>query len=165
MKADSVNRWLTLVANFGVLIGIILLLVDLDQNATMMRAQTRHEITSGLVDLLRDVASNDQLAGVIRRAESGEDLSPDELLQYRIRSHAMFRYWEDVHYQYRVGLYDEIEFATQRFAWKSYQPEAFVDVWCSNRTQYSPKFVQEVDNLFDLSRCGTSQGLLDTSEL
>ncbi len=153
MKADSVNRWLTLVANFGVLIGIILLLVELDQTTTMMRAQTRHEITSGIVDLLRDVASNDQLAGVMGRAEIGEDLSPDELLQYRVRSLAMFRYWEDVHYQYRVGLYDEIEFAAHKFAWKSFQPKAFVDVWCSNRTQYSPEFVQEVDSLFGQSRC------------
>ncbi len=39
MKADSVNRWLTLSANIGVLAGIILILIELNQNADLMRAQ------------------------------------------------------------------------------------------------------------------------------
>lgn len=44
MKAISVNSWLTLGANLGVLIGIILTLVELNQNATMMRGQTRNYV-------------------------------------------------------------------------------------------------------------------------
>ena len=39
MKADSVNRWLTLGANIGVLAGIVLILIELGQNADLMRAQ------------------------------------------------------------------------------------------------------------------------------
>ena len=52
MKAKRINDWLTLGANIGVLIGIILLLVELNQNSTMMRAQTRFEVSQSIVDLL-----------------------------------------------------------------------------------------------------------------
>ena len=74
MKAKRINDWLTLGANIGVLIGIILLLVELNQNSTMMRAQTRFEVSQGIVDLLNLSASNEQLASVLRRADSGEEL-------------------------------------------------------------------------------------------
>ena len=39
MNADSVNKWLTLSTNIGVVIGLVLLLVELDQNADLVRAQ------------------------------------------------------------------------------------------------------------------------------
>ncbi len=39
MKADNVNKWLTLSANIGVVIGLVLLLIELDQNSDLLRAQ------------------------------------------------------------------------------------------------------------------------------
>lgn len=44
MTADSINQWLTLGANFGVLIAIILLLVELDQSATKL--SSGHQFSS-----------------------------------------------------------------------------------------------------------------------
>ena len=38
MDSDRLNRWLTLGANVGVLIRIILLVVELDQNRDMVRS-------------------------------------------------------------------------------------------------------------------------------
>lgn len=39
MNSDRLNRWLTLGANVGVFIGIMLILFELNQNADLMRAQ------------------------------------------------------------------------------------------------------------------------------
>ncbi len=155
MKAKRINRWLTLGANFGVLIGIILLLVELDQNSTMMRAQTRNEVSQGIVDLLSLSANNEQLASLLRRADSGEELTPDEYLQFQHRSFALFRYLENLHYQYRQGLFDEAEFATQREAWKMYLnfSKAAVTVWCLYRPTVSPEFRTEVDSVLDRYTC------------
>lgn len=155
MKAKSINRWLTLGANVGVLIGIILLLVELDQNATMMRAQTRNELSNGIVDLLSLSADNMQLAGLIRRADGGEELTADEKVQYLHRSYALFRYLENLHYQYRQGLYDEHEFATQREAWKIYlnTSAALVSVWCNYRVTVSPEFRAEMDSQLNTYTC------------
>jgi len=70
MKPDKVNRWLTLGANIGVLIGIILLVVELDQNREMIRAQTRNDISQQLANRLLIVASDSQVASVMRRSRS-----------------------------------------------------------------------------------------------
>ena len=39
MDTNRLNQWLTLGANVGVLVGIILILIELDQNSDLMRAQ------------------------------------------------------------------------------------------------------------------------------
>jgi hypothetical protein len=38
MAVDRINQWLTLGANIGVVIGLILLLIELDQNSDLLRA-------------------------------------------------------------------------------------------------------------------------------
>jgi hypothetical protein len=159
MDSDRLTRWLTLGANLGVLVGIILLIVELDQNRGMMRAQTRHEMAMGIVDLLQTPASNEQLADLMFRAKSGEELTPRELFQFQLRTNALFRYWEDVHYQYRVGLYDDIEFGKQRDAWKASfaNSKQAVKYWCQVRSLYSPEFASEVDSLLANESC-RSQG-------
>lgn len=155
MESERLTRWITIGANLGVLIGLLLLIVELAQNRDMMRAQIRHELAMGIVDLLQTPANNDHLADVLFRGISGEELTPNELYQFELRTNALLRYWEDVHYQYRVGLYDDSEFATQRDAWKASlaQSNLAVDYWCKVRLLYSPAFAQEIDNLLVDNPC------------
>ena len=101
MDTDKVNRWLTLGANLGVLVGIILLVVELEQNREMMQAQTRNELSNSIIHLLSESAGNTELASIMLRANMGDELTPVQFLQYRERQFAMYRYWENVHYQYR----------------------------------------------------------------
>ena len=155
MESDRLTRWLTLAANLAVLVGIVLIIVELDQTRDMMRAQTRHDMAAGIVDLLQTPASNEQLASVLYRAHSGDELTPTELFQFHMRTNALLRYWEDVHYQYRVGLYDEIEFGRQRAAWKaSFARSARqTEYWCQVRLLYSPEFMAEIDSLIRENSC------------
>jgi hypothetical protein len=109
----------------------------------------------GIVDLLQVAAENEQLADILYRAHSGGELTPPELFRFRMRTNALLRYWEDVHYQYRVGLYDETEFKRQRDAWQasfssSSPAQAY---WCKVRTLYSPEFMAFMDGLLAVNRC------------
>jgi hypothetical protein len=155
MDADRLTRWLTLGANIAVLVGIILLVLELSQNRDMMRAQTRHELSMGIIDLLQVPASNEQLASILYRAGAGEELTPEELFQFRLRTNALFRYWEDVHYQYRIGLYDEVEFTRQKNAWRASLARSPLgqDYWCEVRMLYSPEFMAEMDGLLSGNGC------------
>ena len=85
----------------------------------------------------------------MRRANAGEQLTADELLQFGERQGAMFRYWENVHYQYRLGLYDESEFSKQKDAWRAYvnQSQAVADQWCSIRQFVADAFAAEINEL------------------
>jgi hypothetical protein len=110
---ERLNRWLTLAENLAVLAGILLVVVELGQNRDVIRAQTRSEVAAELVELLRDVRGNPQLADLLVRASQGGELTESEALQFQNSVVAMLRYFENVHYQYRQGLYAEDEFRPQ----------------------------------------------------
>ena len=155
MDKDRFNRWLSLAANLGVLAGIILLVFELGQNREMMRAQTRNEISVQLVDLLSQTASSDELSSLLFRSESGEPLSGEEKVQFQGRALAMLRYFENVHYQYRKGMYDEEEFSAQREAWRRFiSNPAYVSIWCTWRATFSPEFGVAFEALFSTHTCG-----------
>ena len=149
MQAENRGRWITVAANLGVVVGLLLLVIEIGQNRDLMRAQIRHELATVIHDQMMAIAQNPQLASVIRRGDAGETLSPDEFAQFRLRQDALFRYWENVHYQYREGLYDEIEFRSHRDAWARYMDSSAgaVSWWCVRRGVYSPAFRDELDGV------------------
>lgn len=166
MDSHGLPRWLTLGANLAVLAGIVLLIVELNQNRDMMRAQIRHELSVGIVDLLLTPASSEQLADLMLRAQAGEALTLPELFQFQMRTNALFRYWEDVHYQYRIGLYDDSEFDRQKQAWKGYMANTppGARYWCQVRNLYSEEFKNEMDSLLP-DICREGETLMHTGKL
>jgi hypothetical protein len=149
MGAENRGRWVTVVANLGVLAGLLLLVAELRQNRDLMRAQIRHELSTVLVEHQTAIAQDPQLVSAIRRGDAGEELSPDEAYQVLLRNNALIRYWENVHYQYREGLYDEAEFLSHRDAWARYMANSppAVSFWCSWRDAHSPEFRAELDGV------------------
>ena len=155
MSRIRLGRWLSLGANIGALVGLMLIVLQLQQSRELMRAQTRHDLAAGIVELLSAPAGNAQLAGVLRRGALGEELTDDEQYQFRLRTNALLRYWEDVHYQYRQGLYDEVEFSSQKAAWRNALATSvgLQAYWCEVRELYSPKFMAEMDALMESGSC------------
>jgi len=158
-KRGRASEWLTLAANIGVIIGLVLVILELNQNQTMMRAQTRHELSTTLVELLLESATNQQLSSVMYRASQGQEVTPEELYQFRMRSNALLRYWEDVHYQYRLGLYDEEEFSRQRLVWRNSLTTApgFRKEWCDTRQWYSTEYAAEMDSMLPEGACAAAE--------
>ena len=155
MDSNRINRWLSLGANFGVLIGIILLVVELDQNRGMIRAQTRNAIAHQIETRLTIVAGNPELASIQRRGWAGEDLSVDEEHQLFLLTVANIRNWENIHYQYRQGLFDDSEFEAERVTWRSLiaMNERFEPTWCALRDGYSAEFAAEINQLIAGEAC------------
>jgi nuclear transport factor 2 (NTF2) superfamily protein len=160
-------QWLSLLANVGALVGLILIAVQLKQNRDLMQAEIRHDLAMGIVEMLNVPASNSQLASVLRRGALGESLTPDEQFQFELRTNALLRYWEDVHYQYRQGLYDEVEFAAQKEAWGETfrRSEGLAAYWCRVRTLYSPAFKAELDTLQPRDACEREDDSMEPAEL
>ena len=155
MNTKQINHWLTFAANIGVILGILLLVFELQQNRDLMKAQIRTEISNGIYDLFTLTAANPQLADLLYRADNGEKLTPAEHFQYKSRTKAMFRYFENVNYQYRQGLYEESEYEKQKAAWKNFlnSSKIAVSIWCDYRTTVSDGLMSEVDSLLDKNKC------------
>ena len=111
MDTDRLNKWVILGANIGVLVGIILLIIEIDQNRQTIRAQTRNDIAQGAIGVISLAIENPHLADILVRSNRGEELSETEEYMLKSRSETIFRYWENVNYQYRLGTYDEGEYS------------------------------------------------------
>jgi hypothetical protein len=155
LNSEALNRWITVGANVGVLIGILLLVFELNQNRELTRAQIRNELSQGVIEFTMAQAENEQLADIILRAESGGDLTPVEQRRYTYFFRGFIRYIANVHYQYRLGLYDDSEYIVQRDAWAQYlsSSQPLAHVWCEYRMTVSVEVRAEIDNLLTTYTC------------
>ncbi|MDX1508250.1 MAG: hypothetical protein R3358_08215 [Woeseiaceae bacterium] len=155
MNDSRFTQWLSIGANLAVFVGLILLVYELNQTRELTKAQIRDEMSDGIFDLFMHTAGNEQLADVLVRGNAGEELSPSEQFQFQSRTRAMFRYFENVNYQYRMGLYERPEYERQTRAWQNYLAisPAAVDVWCSYRETVSAEAEKEIDSLLTTYTC------------
>ena len=155
MDSDRLNRWLTLGANIAVLVGIALLIIELGQNRDMMRAQIRNEIARGVSDFLPLVIDDREFADTLARSGAGEPLTAAEEVQINAWYSMIFNYWQNVHYQYRQGLYDEGEFSQHVKAISAVIREnpSMNRYWCNERSYTSVPFMEFMDELFGERSC------------
>lgn len=155
MNTEQLNRWIAIGANIGVLIGIILLILELGQTREMMRSQIRQQISQDEANWALATAGDRHLAELTARAAAGEWLEGVDALQYRFRLSAYFRYQENIHYQARQGLFDEVEFAAIKTQWRSFgRISAGVRrSWCELRDTVSAEFRTDMDASFEDLDC------------
>ena len=116
MDSNRLNRWLTLIANVGVVIGLVLLLIELDQNSDLMQAQIHQARSDGHVANRMAVADSEFLllarlkveeAGGFANPNAMDSLTPEE--SFRIKDFLTARHqdYDNLFYQYQQGYLDE----------------------------------------------------------
>ncbi len=119
MDSDKVNRWLTLGANVGVLIGIILILAELNQNADLMQAQIAQSRADNRLELHRLEMDSDYWPVIYAKraeAESGDEwirsLTAEEYQRLRSRTLMQVIDLRTQFFQYQEGYLDRDFFET-----------------------------------------------------
>jgi hypothetical protein len=79
MNADKVNRWLTLGANIGVVIGLMLVAVQINQDADLTRAQLFSEATDSRREFNQGMMGSDPMRVVTKSIERPHELTLEEL--------------------------------------------------------------------------------------
>ena len=74
MKTDRVNKWLTLAANFGVLIGVFLLVAELRQNTSISELNFYMERRT-MANQFTEVTLDEGVSDIVTKSI----LKPDEL--------------------------------------------------------------------------------------
>lgn len=151
MKKLDLGQAANTLASVGVIVGILLLVYELNQNRDMMRAQTRNDVAGMLVNLMVVEASVPEVTNMVTKQEAGQQLTASEKRSFDMLLGAYWRYRENVHYQYRNGLYDEEEYLALRAAWVQgvNSNEMVRDNYCERRSQSPPAFVAEMDSQLD----------------
>ena len=115
MDSDRVNRWLTLGANLGVLIGLMLLIVEIEQNTDLVRAEIEQARSESYVEWLRQTAASDQILELFVKMETlkgsfGDrfnQLEPIERMRYRHILEARFYDYENLYAQYEDRFFSQ----------------------------------------------------------
>lgn len=158
MNADNANKWLSLGANIGVVIGLILLLIELDQNSDLVRAQIHQARADNWVSNRIEFANSELLlpvyvklrnasqdAGVIFDPDALDDLDPVEYQRIYRYATAYAGDYDNTWYQYEQGYLDE-DYYRYRIApsMKRWAP-----VWqhIGALQHMRPSFVEEVRRL------------------
>jgi len=149
MKKIDLGQTITIIANLGVLIGILLLVFELNQNRIVTEAQTRSAITASIIELTKMVAQTPMGMTIYEKRLDKEPLTVKEIFWQRGASRAVFRHWENVYFQYRVGLFNEEELDTYRVYWRIVVRcrTWHQDFWANAKMQFNPQFRKEMDSI------------------
>ena len=120
-----------------------------------MLAQTRNEISRGVVELLNAPSTSVELADAWAKARQGETLTPAQGVMLETFSESIFRFWENSHYQYRQGLYAEEEFSKHldTIIGLVSGDAALMTWWCANQSLYSAAFAEHLNQRLDMQSC------------
>ncbi len=104
MKSDQINKWLTLVANIGVIFGLILVAYELQQNSELMRVQINQARADSAMASNEHSFNSDYIPPIIAKVRRGDDLSAEETIRFTDYFRAMNRNQDNVLSQYDAGM-------------------------------------------------------------
>jgi hypothetical protein len=78
MDFDRVNKWLTLVANFGVVVGLVFLALEMKTTTDTNRIAIQQGYSTNWLLINSQVAGDGELASIIEKVYSGLELTPVE---------------------------------------------------------------------------------------
>lgn len=135
------TAWMEVLANVGVLAGIIFLTIEVSQNTLATKSEASLAIQTAISESISEVSSNSQVFDVIAKVYAEEELTPKEQLLASFRWHSILTMMEGALMQYELGVIDsrvidtfddelyEVTHGTEfsRFNWKnqagSFSPE------------------------------------------
>jgi ATP phosphoribosyltransferase regulatory subunit HisZ len=65
MNMEKLNHWLTLVANFGVIAGVVFLAYELRQNNELLEQGSRYSMLQNQKDWTQFIASNEEISNLL----------------------------------------------------------------------------------------------------
>ncbi len=141
MKWIDLGKTMTLVANVGVIGGILLLAYELRQNNELMEAEARQVRTSMVVDSWRFAAEHGDLAELRGRERNGEEMTDVE--RQRVDAFVMSVYvlidWTFQELPENSPVMNQVrEVQRYNFANKS----EYRRVWEARKNSFRPEFVQ-----------------------
>lgn len=78
-RLDRINRWLTLAANIGVLLGLVVLIIEVRQNASLTRAAMDQQKNDFLAEIEFNIAKPEMSAIWVKAIRTPEALSDTEV--------------------------------------------------------------------------------------
>ena len=151
MKKIDVGQSVSILANIGVIIGIIFLVVELQQNTQAFRLASAQSYLTGSYNIDILIANDREFADLLIRGDSEDGLTSAEKLSLERWYYAVFRQWETVYYQHSSDALDT------NF-WVAYRNEiqkvlsrspGMRKYWPTGVKSFIPSFQQEINSILE----------------
>ena len=105
MNLQTTNRWVMLAANIGVLTGIVVLVIEINQNTQAMSTASRDESVSHALNFFEQSMDTQIISVATYKRKTGKELTDFERHQLLRHQYYNFRVFENMYIQYQRGLY------------------------------------------------------------
>ena len=102
MNFDKLNKWLSLLANVGVVVGIIFLAIEVRTNTSTNRIAILQNYSNNWMHIHAQMAENPELTSLVELAFSGGELDQVQSRQFRrwalqfvSQAHDMLRHYDE----------------------------------------------------------------------
>ncbi len=148
MNLDSVNKWLTLAANIGVLAGIIFLAVEVQQNSTQLKLQSYQSWVSANV-AMNMTASDPIVSEILANGHTGSNnLTSETFISFALWHMSVMQMAQSVDYLYRSGSLDENLWRAEINRAAGILESPGVRAWwdAGGKSQLTPEFVELIES-------------------
>ena len=112
MNAEKLNSWLGVLANIGILAGVIFLAIEIRQSNVAVTAQMQDSIADGFISLNMATITEPAVGRVwVVGLYEPDRLSDVEAIQFSMHMRGLFNQYRRVHGLYRSGLLSESDWA------------------------------------------------------
>jgi hypothetical protein len=154
MKKIDLGQTISILANIGVIAGIVFLGYEIRQNTAAFQMQAADDYVASTIEMNNLISQDAELADLIYRHSRGDsDLTEVEAFRVRMQYANLFRNWNRLYFLRQRGSLDEtfwnIQTADMR---RNLQTPGVVEYWQSRREQFDPGLNRVIkDALSDIS--------------
>jgi len=146
LKKIDLGQAITILANVGVIAGILFLAIELQQNNDLLSAQARAARIELKTDFEGSLYQNAELAEIIARAHANDELTEAEEIRLLWLGRRMLTSFQYVYNEYQQGMIEEgaISTAEWRIAFHQLIPR-MEEPWSMYRDGMNPEFVRVME--------------------
>ena len=145
MKKLDLGQAIQIVANLGVVAGIVFLAIEVQQATNAVKSSTLQAIAQQSYETSMTIAQSADLRAVQRAARGGQDVSEDQGDQLDALYLALIRLQQNRFQQLRLGVLDDDTVFEVGGTGPGYRTPYFREFWSERRSQYSEEFQDFMD--------------------
>jgi hypothetical protein len=146
---SKLSRWIEITASISVVIGIVFLIIELQQNTVATENEAAFALQSAMSEQILVAATNEDLFRIFAKVFDNEDLDKDEHFRASLYFSSTMALYEYAFSQYEAGVISETLF-------KSYEDDIWLfshgtkfskSYWKNNHIDFTSGFREYVDSL------------------
>jgi hypothetical protein len=142
MKRPELGQIIQILANVGVIGGILFLAVEIGQNNDELTSQARFNYYANRIAEYRMVVENPEMIDVMVRAGADETLTPEDTMLIRNRAMSLLTSWEYEFGEFQRGRLTADEFNAPAKQWVYHVLPVIPQFWTEYR-EFAPQPFRE----------------------